>query len=461
MAVSYVAAGAVVSGTTSLTPAFPAGIASGDLLLLVVVNKYPTNGPSTPSGWTLVAQKSGGAGSAGVDSGNVYTTVYYKVASGSESGTETVTVTSANVSLAQILCYTNATGAWSLASTTDDDVAGSTLSFTFPADPGVTAGDMIVAVTGINGTGATYSSVTFTQTGVTFGTITLQTAGSTPTGDNAQLVVYRTPVLSGTSSAAPSHSFIASTWFGNYPAGACVFVRLRETSAGPTIYTLNADAIALSLTGAVADTLFDRTLDSAAFAATLTASAADTLRVYTLNADGVTISLTAASADTFKDFALGADAVSVQVTPLAADLQVVTAGTVYTLNADAAAIDLTGVSAGLEYIPLNPPVPAPSTGSGGGWTDHKRRRKKELNKLLETAIDKQLEPEIPVAVLPTPAQPAYFPSKVEVDKIVDAMLPRKAPIKVVRKAVPKKKPQPVVEDDYDDEELAVIALLAG
>lgn len=233
MAIAFVASGAVATGTTSLSVPYPAGLSSGDLLLLAIGNKYPANAPSVPSGWTQLAQGSGGAGASGADSGQVYSTVMYKAADGSETGNLSVTLTSSNSCIGRMFCYSNATGAWDLAAVTDDDtVASTTMSFAFASNHGVEAGDFIVAASVANGTSATFSSPSFTQSGVTFGAITERQDSGTTLGDNIGLIVYETSASSGTASGNPSHQFTANTAFGNYPAGACVFARLRESAGG-------------------------------------------------------------------------------------------------------------------------------------------------------------------------------------------------------------------------------------
>lgn len=233
MAIAFVASGAVAAGTTSLSVPYPAGLSSGNLLVLAIANKYPANAPSVPSGWTQLAQGSGGAGTAGADSGQVYSTVMYKVSDGTETGSLSVTLTSSNTCLGRMFAYSNATGAWDLAAVTDDDtVASTTMSFSFASNPGVAAGDHIFAASAANGTSATFGSATFTQSGVTFGTITERQDSGTANGDNCGLIVYDVPVSTGTATGNPAHTFTANTAFGNYPAGACVFARLREAAGG-------------------------------------------------------------------------------------------------------------------------------------------------------------------------------------------------------------------------------------
>lgn len=417
MAIAFVASGAQATGSISLSVAYPAGLASGNLLLLCISNKYPTNGPSTPSGWTLVAQKSGGVGASGADSGQVYSTVFSKVADGTESGNLSVTLTSANSAVGRMLCYSNATGGWDIASTTDDDtVASTSLSFTYPANPGVTAGDYIATCAAANGTSATYSSPSFTQTGITFGTATQRNGAGTITGDNCDLIIYDVPVNSGTGSGNPVHSTTANTTFGNYPAGAECFVRLREAAAGPTTYTLDANAATY----------------------TTAMSSADLLRTYVTEASPASYSISLASADLLRTYAL---------------------------DADPAAMTIAVADAELVYIPNSTPVVVPSGSGGGGgnrgWDKREWKKKKSLQTAIEETLDNLGAPAPAAMLQEAPARP--FISTDAVATLAKAMLPKPPEVPKVRVKFKKvQKPQPVIEeDDYDDEELGLIALLAG
>lgn len=232
-AVTYGASGTSVSGTTSLTVSYPTGIAAGDLLILTVGNKYPTNGPTTPTGWTLF-QASGGLGTAGNDSGQVYSTVFVKEAVGTESGNLTVTLTSANTSMARMFRYTKAAGTvWSYAATTgSDNIAGPgrTWNVTGAANPGITAGDVVIVVSGLNGNQVTSWTESITATGATFGTVAERQDAASGTGNDMGMVVSEHPVSSGTATAAPDYAMTAAngTITTNSPTGASVFLRIRE-----------------------------------------------------------------------------------------------------------------------------------------------------------------------------------------------------------------------------------------
>lgn len=243
MAIAFGTAGTAAVGTTSLAVPHPASIAAGDMLVLVIANKYPTNGPSTPAGWSTFitnAQQSGGSGTAGIDVGSVYVTVFTKEAVGGETGNLTVTVTSGNASIGRMFRYTKgASMVWNLAACGGaDNTAGTAWSVTGNANPGITAGDMVLACSAINTDGYTYSAQAIAATGITaWGTVTERQDSGTTQGQDCGMVVSEHPVTTGTASAAPVFTMTASSTATNNPAGATVMLRLRE-EAGPQTITL-------------------------------------------------------------------------------------------------------------------------------------------------------------------------------------------------------------------------------
>lgn len=237
--VAYSSAGNEASGTTSLSVPYPGSIAAGNLLVLIVGNKYPTNGPATPSGWTFVAngRGSGGLGSAGGDSGSVYNTIFVKEALGTESGNLAVTVSSANTSMARMFLYTKAAGTtWDYAATNgSDNSAGTTWSVTGAANPGITSGDVLIIGTSLNGNRVTGWTESVSATGATFGTTAERNDSTSSTGDDMGLIVSEHPVTAGTASAAPVFTMTGSSGSANStsPTGASVMLRIREVVPPP------------------------------------------------------------------------------------------------------------------------------------------------------------------------------------------------------------------------------------
>lgn len=104
---TYVAAGAAISvpgsGVTAAV-AVPAGVASGDLLLCVMLlGNGSTNTPTGPSGFTQIDNKAPTAFEAGMY-------LYYKIASGSEPSTYNVSQSGANQGSARMYAWTGVDG---------------------------------------------------------------------------------------------------------------------------------------------------------------------------------------------------------------------------------------------------------------------------------------------------------------------------------------------------------------
>jgi hypothetical protein len=290
MAIAFGTAGAAATGTTPLSVAYPTSISAGDLLILFVANKYPTNGPSLPGGFFAPSgnQYSRGGGTPGADTGDVYITVYLRIADGTETGSVSVTVTGANTSIGRMFRYTkSATSTWGYACAGgSDNAAGTSWSVTAGSDPGVTANDMVVVGSGICGNTDTATAELITQTGVTFGAMVERQDSGSNTGDDISMWVTEHPVSSGTGSVAPVYTATVAGTGSATAAGASLFLRLREipdvtiscsvatlVSAGQTADVIpgNKD---ISCTAGVADTAgHNAIISSAASGATINCTA--------------------------------------------------------------------------------------------------------------------------------------------------------------------------------------------
>lgn len=243
MSISFVGSSASAGvGTSSISVAYPAGIAAGQLLLLCVANKYPNNSPATPAGWSLIsnAQQSGGAGSAGIDTGTVYSTVFIREADGSETGSVTVSITSGNSAIGRMFSYQKAAGTiWSYAAANGSmNTQSTTLSITFNVDPGIIAADVVVVSSALNTDGATFTSHGLSGPGIgTKGTSEKHDAGTTQGQDCGLLVNEFNGFNSANSSGVQTYAVAATAAV----AGAAVLVRLREatTSIPNKIYSIN------------------------------------------------------------------------------------------------------------------------------------------------------------------------------------------------------------------------------
>lgn len=221
-------------GTSSISVPYPTGITGGDMLILYMANKYPSNGPTTPSGWTLGAQASGGHGSSGVQTGNVYITAYWKVADGTETGNQAVTITSGNSAYGQILRYTKAAEKpWISPVFTSgaQNTPGLAWSVVSGADPGLVTGDVLLALSANNTSSITWTAEACVVTGITFAAAVERRDSSTTQGDDCGILATEHTVTAGTSSGTIAYAATASGTTTDAPCGATIFVRLREDSA--------------------------------------------------------------------------------------------------------------------------------------------------------------------------------------------------------------------------------------
>lgn len=235
MTIAFVSVGTPSAVTPNPTPSFPASIAVNDLLILLVVNKYPANGPTTPAGWTLIGQTSGGSGASGVDSGQVYVTVYYKIADGTETGPMTVTIPSSNSSRAQIGRWTkSALESWAISSPAyaSFNTPGTAVNLTFGSDPGAIFGDTLLVFGGANSSLYTLAAFpTVTYPGCVMSNPAAAFAESAGVnGDHVRIWASSHVVFSGMGSGPPSFAGTYSGTAGSAPAGAAVAVRLRAYS---------------------------------------------------------------------------------------------------------------------------------------------------------------------------------------------------------------------------------------
>lgn len=251
--IRYIGYGQGGGGTTSVTPNYPKGIRAGTLLVMVITNKYPNNGPTTPSGWTRLtnAQQSGGHGVSGADSGNVYVTVLYKISDGTETGTQSVTISGGSASLAIIYAFDgDPSQFWELAAVGGaNNTPGTSWSVTASSGFVLMPNDLVITASSANTDAYSYSAFGLSATGATFdeGNITIGTNGNfTVPPDASQIVTYYN-VLSGTSTAAPVFTMTASGSTVDAPAGATVFFRLRQFASPAQLHSTAYPDIVLGL----------------------------------------------------------------------------------------------------------------------------------------------------------------------------------------------------------------------
>lgn len=242
-AVAFGTIGAGAGGTNSAAPGYPASIAANDLLVLCVAHKYPAapSSVSTPAGWTAPSNNIGRGDDAlgtGVnDQGETAATMFYKLATGSESGTLTLTVTSGNAAYAWIARYTNATGAWLAAAAQGGDASrGANWSATMGTDPGITTGDMVVSCAARSeGSVVSAASEAIAATGLTVGTQAERGDNGTSFGDNVGAVISDHAITTGPASDVVTYTFTSAT----SSSGGTVILRIREDAAPGTALQSN------------------------------------------------------------------------------------------------------------------------------------------------------------------------------------------------------------------------------
>jgi len=252
MAIAFGAAGTVdTNNTQTATPTYPT-VAAGDYLILYYFQKYADRSLTTPSGFTLLGSATGGAGTDGTSQeGQVKVLVYGKEATGSESGTITLTTTggTASVSSARIFSFTKgASETWDVvgSAVASDNTAGTSLAWTYDTDPGFIAGDWGVSLWGINSDAYTH---THAMSIPGCSSITTQSRGNTActVGARGRHGLVTHAVGSGTSSGVATYTNTASGSATNAPAGASVLVRLRVSTGGSNV-TMDAATAAYTTT---------------------------------------------------------------------------------------------------------------------------------------------------------------------------------------------------------------------
>jgi hypothetical protein len=362
MAINYTAAGAVVANATSAAVAYPSGIQSGDLLLLTAVSKYTAYTSAPPTGFTLLREQIGGSGGSGADVGDVRLAVWYRIATGSETGSVSVTkaVQGGSVILARMFLFRRTAGAgWDFQHTSGVDSTGNTSwSVAGAANIHLDAGDRVVMVTGANSDAPSFSAHALSATGATFGTITERQDSGTTTGDDVLLVMAEGSVSTGPSTAAPTYTATAST---GTPEGASILIRLREARL------LTAEVGTYALTGQVAN-LIAPAPDPRAWSENAWYSGAWYGTVWYQNVPEEL------------DAAHGTYALTGQAAGLRASRQIVASAGTYSLTGQDAAPKygrimtagvgthtLTGVAATLEYFSSSNSAWAPDAWAEGSW----------------------------------------------------------------------------------------------
>lgn len=233
------------SGGTTVSPAYPAGIGAGDVLVLVVGQKPSTaNGGtvSLPAGWTSREGLTGAGGygaTLGADTGNTNLRFFSKdTVSGSESGTLAVTLATNGVAWACLILVPAGSGAITFGSGVGSDTSAGNVSVACSADPGFSTNDMalwaLCIPTDVTAP-AQFSAHAITATGATFGAATEIGEAASAIGNDIGGFLAWAMVTAGPSSAAPTFTATAAGTTTNVRGPGAV-LRIREASTPVYVY---------------------------------------------------------------------------------------------------------------------------------------------------------------------------------------------------------------------------------
>jgi hypothetical protein len=211
---TLVAVGTPSSALGTVNPGLPAGIAVGDLCVMVVASAETDEGvPVAPTGWVYAGSGSGGGGTLGVGTGNRRLT-YYTQQYSTTTFAPTVTLPGGVISSVIIGLRKASTEAWA---TTTAQFGAQTVSSTAwsAALAGVpsrmTTNAMVVVGYALAVAAAqSVSAEGLTATGATLGTVTERSDSGTTTGNAVALATATVAVSAGTATAAPTATATAA-----------------------------------------------------------------------------------------------------------------------------------------------------------------------------------------------------------------------------------------------------------
>lgn len=209
MTVAFRAVGAAVGGTTTVSPALPAGTVANDIL--VMVTECANTETVTVSGWTEVAN----SGQVDAGSGLSKLQIFWRRATGTDPTATAGTTNHINAQIAGFSGVRKNGNPWEATAGSGAD-AGTTTA-TMPAVTTTVSGCMIVAVGGI---GRDVSSTTqwsaFTNANLTSLTERMDDSISTGTGGGFSMAtgLFNSTGSCGSTTATTTTSFVHTSWTG-------------------------------------------------------------------------------------------------------------------------------------------------------------------------------------------------------------------------------------------------------
>lgn len=229
MAIAHRATGTAVFSAATMAPAIPAAQTVGDMMLLLVGGK-PYNASLSVEGWTFLGMFTDGSTGAGVDTGSMFVTAWFKECLNDVETDPSIVEggTAWDVVGGLVMVFSKATTEqWEVPVIVGggDATAGTGFSVTAGSNPGITAGDACVSFAAFRSDAATpcSSHLVATATSATFtNTHDPGTDPESTTGGDMGMCVNRA-TLTGTASAAP---VMAATLAASH-TGSAAFIRLR------------------------------------------------------------------------------------------------------------------------------------------------------------------------------------------------------------------------------------------
>lgn len=228
MAITARAAGTwSAAASTTFTPSIPAGAQSGDMMLLLWGGKPYTVTTSCDNSWVEIGSAANGTTGVGNGTGSMLAGAYYKVHTGTESNPTLTFSGTGQPGFAVIVVFQkDPSESWvtPVGAGGGDTSSNTSFSATMGSDPGITAGDCVVANISITDD-TTMTVPTFTTAGVTYGTVAEYptSALSTTTSFDASADACYRIASSGTSSAAP----VVTATLSSSETGTAWLTRLR------------------------------------------------------------------------------------------------------------------------------------------------------------------------------------------------------------------------------------------
>jgi len=217
------------SSTSTLNIPYPTTVVKGQIIILAIAYKY-SGATVTPTGFTSIASLASAlGGGTGEDLGDPVIHVYYKIADGTEGGTNFSTTFSSGSAITgrTFLLTKDSRYNWSILSASGtDNTSGTGYSITTSSNLILKKGDVILACSATTVQTVGFGTGTLTHSGSTFATLLKPQDTGTSAGFNVRLGVQHSTVL--TSSGTNAAMTFASTLSGS-SWGPTVIVVLRQT----------------------------------------------------------------------------------------------------------------------------------------------------------------------------------------------------------------------------------------